>query len=218
MKAITVFGASGRTGRHLLRIALSRGYSARAFLRGEPSKISPRPGLSVIQGSLQDRDAVRNAVAGSDCVMIAFGPHAKSPGAFCARATANIVEGMEASGVRRLICVTGAMVGVSSGGRSLAMRWAAECVRRKMPVLMRDREEQERVVMESPLAWTILKPPRLTERRATGRCVTGKDVRVGMLSSIGRADLAEFMLDIAGGAEYERERVFIKSCLGARKR
>lgn len=211
MKAIAVFGASGRTGRHLVRLALSRGYSARAFLRVGASAMAARPGLSVIHGALEDENAVKNAVAGAECVMVAFGPRAESPGDFCARATANIVEAMKASGGKRLICVTGAMIGVSCKNRSMAMRWASACARRKMPGLMRDRDEQERVVMESPLAWTILKPPRLTERRATGRCIAGGDVRVGMLSSLGRADLAAFMMDIVEGSEFVGKRVFIKS-------
>ncbi|MGH9117183.1 MAG: NAD(P)-dependent oxidoreductase [Acidimicrobiales bacterium] len=52
----------------------------------------------------------------------------------------------------------------------------------------------EDVVRESGLDWTLVRPPRLTDRPMTGmyRTAYGQNRRRGFL--IGRADVAHFML------------------------
>lgn len=46
--------------------------------------------------------------------------------------------------------------------------------------------------------WTVLRPPRLTDGPATGRCRTAVDARLRRARSLSRADLALAMLDALG--------------------
>lgn len=68
MKA-AIFGASGRTGRHLVGHALERGHPVQGFAR-TPAKLDPehdRP--EIVHGDVQDPGAAERGVAGVDAVI-----------------------------------------------------------------------------------------------------------------------------------------------------
>ena len=59
---LLIFGASGQSGRELVRQALERGHAVTAFVR-QPSGIpSAHPKLRVIQGDVGDPSAVHSAL------------------------------------------------------------------------------------------------------------------------------------------------------------
>jgi putative NADH-flavin reductase len=116
---------------------------------------------------------------------------------------------MTATGRRRLLCVTGAMVGAALS-RSRALSWMATLYRWWQPAVARDREEQEEAVTGSGLDWTLFKPPRLTDGDPTRRVAAGPELPVGLFSAISRADLADFMLDAVLDPGYIRQRLIVK--------
>ena len=50
---LTIFGATGGTGRELVQQALAAGYEVVAYAR-TPSKLEKRDGLTVVQGEMQE--------------------------------------------------------------------------------------------------------------------------------------------------------------------
>ena len=110
MIKITVFGATGRTGRAIISLALTQGIEVTAYAR-TPEDLAQWAGrIRVIPGPLDDAAAIGRAIEGADAVAIAFGPRKGGPQVFCANATQLIVSAMKAQGVRRLVCITGAPV------------------------------------------------------------------------------------------------------------
>jgi putative NADH-flavin reductase len=69
---LTVFGANGPTGHHLVDQALAAGDRVTAVTR-HPDSIPPREGLTVIGADVADADAVDATIAGSDAVLSALG-------------------------------------------------------------------------------------------------------------------------------------------------
>jgi hypothetical protein len=55
-----------------------------------------------------------------------------------------------------------------------------------------------------------VKPPRLTDSPPQGRVQAGSWLRVGLLSTIGRADLAAFLFDEVQTGRFLRQRIFVK--------
>jgi putative NADH-flavin reductase len=210
---ITIFGITGRAGLPLARAAWARGLAVRGMTRGSELPTELRD-VQLVRGTFADTDRVAEAVAGVDAVCCVIGPRPPSREAFCAAATAAIVGAMRQAGCRRLLCLTGAMIGEAPGSRSLPMEWMARSFARRVPELARDREEQERIVRESGLDWTIVKPPRLTDGPATGRVRAGADVRVGLFSRMSRADLAAFMLDEIERRALVHQRVLVRGYSG----
>jgi putative NADH-flavin reductase len=143
-------------------------------------------------------------------VGLVFGPRPPFTDVFCAAATRAVIEAMHDLGCARLLCLTGAMVG-SVPSRSRPMEWAAALFRKRYPAIARDREEQEAVAMQSGLSWTVIKPPRLTTDAATGRIAAAPDLRVGLLSHLSRADLAELMLEEIERPRFTGQRILVRN-------
>lgn len=70
---LLVFGATGGTGRQIVRQAIRQGHVVTAFAR-DPSKIRlTHENLRVVQGDILQPDSVDRAVAGQDAVLSALG-------------------------------------------------------------------------------------------------------------------------------------------------
>jgi len=128
---------------------------------------------------------------------------------------------MQAAGVRRIIVVSAAPIGtVPSPGRphpprhdpgdGLIIRYLADpIVKRALRGHYADLARMEDVLRDSDLDWTIVRPPRLTSKPATGKYRTayGQNLRRGVLVS--RADVAQYMLSILDQPETSRRTVGI---------
>lgn len=168
-------------------------------------------GLAVVRGFPDYLPDIVAAVRGTDGVCCVVGPHAASPEPFCAALTQRIVEAMRSTRVRRLVCLTGAMIGALPGNVSPAMRVMARLFRWQAPDLAADRAKQEAVVMASGVDWTLVKPPRLTDGAATGVVHADPALPVGMLDRVGRPDLAEFIFRAATQDRFVGQKVYVRS-------
>ena len=95
--------------------------------------------------------------------------------------------------------------------RTLPFQLMADMFERRLPQIANDRVGQENVVRNRGVGWTIVKPPRLTDRAAKGKWLAGPEVRVGLLSSISRNDLADFLLAETLMPQHIGQAVFIRN-------
>lgn len=191
---VLVFGASGATGREVVKRALDRGHAVSAFVR-DPDKLQIKHArLAAMAGDVTEHASVERAVRGVDAVASALGSgNSLSSHPALVDGIRNIVRAMEQAGVRRFVYLS--MLGVDGSGRQLGL--VDRCV--VLPLLLRnvvrDHAEQETIIQRSALDWVILRPPRLTNGRYTGRYRSGEDIRAKtLLASISRADVADFMV------------------------
>jgi len=190
---LLVFGATGGTGRELLKQALDQGHDVAAYARN-PAKIDDikHEKLQVIQGDVLDQAAVERAVEGQEAVLAAIGAGAKRTN-LREKGTRNIVEAMQKKGVRRFICQSSFGVGESRDELPFFTKYIVVSV--FLRHAFADHERQEVVVKQSSLDWTIVRPPYLMEGSRTGAYqhgLTTKDMRID--GKISRADVADFML------------------------
>jgi putative NADH-flavin reductase len=208
-----ILGATGGTGLALVEQARLRGHAVTAFVRS-PGKLGPpRDGLTVIRGDPRSADELAGALPGHHAVLSALGPTTLGPTTLvgdCARST---VEAMQATGVRRLVVVG---VAVLFEGEGLLPALARRTFLRNVA---RDHAEMERVVRESDLDWTIVRPPRLTDGART-RTYGVADGRMppGARSTIRRADVADFLLDEVEQPAHVGRIVGLASVKGAWRR
>lgn len=206
----SIFGATGGTGRAFCVEALASGHAIVALAR-DPSRLALPMGESTVRsGDVLDRSAVDAAVAGSDAVFCTIGAKPRDPAGLCSAGTANIVAAMERHGVRRLVCVTGCMVGhppeLMRGAVYTLLRWLEVGFVKKM---VADRRLQEQIVQRSSLEWTILRPPRLVDGEPTGRYVLGPSILVGPGAKATRRNVAQAALSLFTSNEFVREGVAI---------
>ncbi len=208
---LAVFGATGQTGQALVAAALAHGWNVRAFVRTQAGASLALPtGLKVVRGDPQRPPDIATAVRGSDAVCCVFGPRPPYAEAFCAPFTQSIINAMQAERTRRIVCLTGAMVGAMPPNTSVALRLMAAAFRWRLPAIAADGAEQEAIVTASGLDWTLVKPPRLTSRPRTTTVHANAALPVGAMSSIGRQDLAEFIFRAAAHDRFVGQRVYVR--------
>lgn len=191
---ITVFGATGSVGRHVVEQALAAGHEVTAYTRDAARVTTQDERLRVVEGDVLDPRGVQAAMEGVDAVVIALGDGRK--GNVRAEGTRTVIDAMRCSGVRRLVCNSTLGVGESRGNLNFVWKYVM------FGLLLRgayaDHVRQEELVRESGLDWTIVRPGAFTDGPSTGdyRSGFGGDERATL--KISRADVAGFLVGQVG--------------------
>ncbi|MEQ8735406.1 MAG: SDR family oxidoreductase [Rhodospirillaceae bacterium] len=186
---ILVFGATGGTGKAFVEQALAHGHRITAFLR-DPSKLTPHDNLTTVQGDLFDAEAVKAAVSGDhQAVFTAYGFSNKEPDTKHQRVTQAVVDGMKKAGVARLVAVSSMGAGESAGIGPFWVRFVAKVI---LKHIIPDKTLQENVIKNAGLDWTLLRPPMLVSKSATGHYTVweGQKPPSKVAWKIARADVA----------------------------
>lgn len=197
---VTVFGATGGIGSHVVRQALDRGDTVTAVVR-DPARLDVRhPALRVVTvPALDDADALGHVLRGSDAVLSGVGPRGRKDGPVASTATRTILSAMRAEGVRRLVTVSAAPVGpVSAEDSFLHRRILLPAISALLKDLYADLRVMEEAMANSSAEWTVVRPPRLVNTPLSGRYRTAIDSNVARGHTISRADVAHAMLAAAG--------------------
>lgn len=191
---LLVVGATGGTGRELVKQSLEQGHDVTAFVRN-PSRLGiSHSHLDVAQGNVLDLGSVERAVAGKDAVFSALG-HKRFviPTRILSEGTRNIISAMEKHRVKRLVCETS--LGVSDAWWKLGVYYTLFVTPFVVFFYFLDKARQEKLIKQSDLDWVIVRPGRLTNGKKRGIYRHGPDVGNALWTvSISRADVASFML------------------------
>lgn len=187
---LTLLGASGRIGGHVLSWALSAGHEVTALAR-DPASLSAAAGVTVISGQATDAAAVAEAASDADAVVSALGPRGAKTPALLATAASATVAAMTKAGVRRLVCVSAAGAFIDDDPDMGAL------IKLILPRLLSrqfaDTREMESVVSASDLDWTLVRPTRLVNAPETGRYRVRPDFAPVGGRKIARSDVAHFI-------------------------
>jgi putative NADH-flavin reductase len=196
MKTILIVGASRGIGLETVRRALDQGYWVRAFARSASQIPITHAQLMKVNGDALRTEDVTAAVKGADAVIQTLGANASlamvtSQTRLFSDATRILIDTMQSTGVKRLICVTGFGAGDSREHMSLLQRLPFELL---LGRVYADKAVQEMMIRSSALSWVIARPGILTSGPRTGRYkILDKpaDWRNGTIS---RADVADFLV------------------------
>jgi putative NADH-flavin reductase len=203
---LTVFGATGGVGRHVVTGALNRGDHVTAYVRN-PTKLDiSHQNLTVVAGELTDRDSVAHAVRSADAVISALGPSLdrKATGMPLVDGTRTIVEAMETNGVERYIGVATPSVRDPRDTRSLLGLVVPFMGRTFLKRAYHELLKISEIVTASSLNWTIARftQPKDGERTGTVRAGFLGQAKIG--AAITRADIAGFLIDQTADTRFQR--------------
>lgn len=194
---VTVFGATGGIGHHVVELLLAAGHTVTAYARN-PSKLQENhQNLRVVEGDLDDAAAIGAAVNDADAVISALGPSLKrnTTGTPVTDGTRTIVKAMEASGVRRYIGLATPAVTDPRDRPTLRGKALGIMPRIAMPNAFQEITGMTDAVTNTDLDWTIARITNPTDKPSKGTIRAGFLGRDKVGWAMTRADIATFLVD-----------------------
>jgi uncharacterized protein YbjT (DUF2867 family) len=181
---ITVLGATGRTGRHVLRLLTGRGFDVRAGLRNRKrgEAIAGLGATPVVTDLASDPDELVEAFAGSDVVINCAGAADPDP------AAVNLIDrdgaiaairSAERAGVSRYVQLSAMFADAPDQGDRLVRS------------ILYAKQISDTVLHRSSLVWTVVRAATLTDEPGTGRVTAAGHLDAGRIS---REDVAAVIL------------------------
>ena len=188
---ILVLGATGPTGREVMRQALAAGHRVTAFVR-DPAKLAGESGMRVVQGDPASSAELDAVLPGHDAVVSALGRRASFRSErLIIRCMRALAPAMERRGVRRLVLVSAFGVGESRRDVPPLMRLLQSVLLRD---IFADKARAERYLRSRHLDWTFVYPTALTNGPLSGKYRAGERLALRGFPKISRADVAHFVL------------------------
>ena len=195
MAQALIIGASRGIGLETTRQALEAGHTVRAFARSAADISIADRKLEKVRGNALRTSDVTAGVTSMNAVIQVLGVSLGDlfwPVHLFSDATRILIAAMQAQGVKRLISVTGFGAGDS--------RASIDCFQ-LLPFRFffgrayDDKDVQERLIKDSALEWTIVRPGLLTNGGRTGRYKVLKEPSQWRNGTIARADVADFLVE-----------------------
>lgn len=209
MKVI-VFGATGTIGRLAVQKMLEDGHNVTAFARS-PGKIGiDHPNLALHAGDATKELNVAAAIKGHESVVITLGSGTSRKSVIRSVGTLNVIRGMQAHGVDRLICQS--TLGAHESWGNLNFFWKRIMFGMLIRPIFKDHELQESMVRASGLNWTIVRPGAFTDGPETGAYrenFAPSDRNLTL--KITRADIAGFLSGQLSDLRYAHRAVGISN-------
>ena len=206
---ILILGATGGTGQQLDTQSLQKNYDVTAHAR-DPSKLNiNHERLTVVKGSVFDKDVLANALEGKDAVLSALGVgKSLKSNDLIANAVGILIQAMNAKNVKRLVMLSAFGVGETFKQADFIQKMLYRLLLRN---IYADKLKGDDQVHKSTLEWTLVYPVLMTDTPATGQYKAGEKLEMNGIPKVSRADVAEFMLRQLNDTTFIRKSVIIKS-------
>ncbi|MEM6378589.1 MAG: NAD(P)-binding oxidoreductase [Bacteroidota bacterium] len=212
---ILLLGATGRTGKLVLKKALEDGYQVHCLSRNS-QRIEKQSGLTTFEGNPNNPADLENAILECTTVISTLNISRNSdfpwsglrtPKTYLSDVMKLLVPIAEKQNVRRIsVC---SAWGVSDTRNDIPkwFKWFID--NSNIGVAYQDHERQEKILSKSSLDWTIVRPVGLTnsKRKENIKETYGNTPKPSLL--ISRQSVAEYLVDSLKRAELIGKRVVI---------
>lgn len=201
---IVIFGASGHIGRIVVSRALGNGYNVTAFVRNPKSFSIKNKNLSISVGDIKNYAQVANAIKGNESVISVVGNKTRfvvfKNTNVISEGVENITKAMKQHNVKRLLFV-------SSFGLNESIFFPEKIfIRTVLKNIFAELPQQEKMISQSGLDYTIVRPARLTNESTVGEYKAAEGLYIGLFSHISRTAVADFLLE-----QIENKKFFFKT-------
>lgn len=208
---IAVFGGTGRVGQSLVPRLQADGHAVSVLTRNPEKLPNGWDEVRAIGGDATDPASVQQTLAGHDMVYCLLGAPKDDASKLRTRGTATIVKAMQAEGISRIICVSSLGAGDSLAQLPWYFRWFVRGIIMRKP--LQDHDEQEKLLQQSELDWTIVRPSYMTDDPAQGYA-HGPSTEIGKQAlnyKVPRADVADFLARDAVDTETVKRALWISN-------
>ncbi|HEX5193087.1 MAG TPA: NAD(P)H-binding protein [Solirubrobacteraceae bacterium] len=208
---IAVIGATGRTGREVVRQARARGHEVIAVARSPERLRVSGDGVTAVAADAHDGEALRRAVEGSEAIVSTLGAAAgRERTDVYSAGIANLLRAMDGGWARRLAVISAAPVGPREQQPAVFRLLVGPILDRLFGGAYADmRRMEHELERRRDVEWTCLRPPRLVTRPPGGyrldrrplprtRTLTYPDLAAALLDCVDGPEARTGMLYVAG--------------------
>jgi putative NADH-flavin reductase len=209
---ILLLGATGRTGKHILSEALVRGFEVHILVR-DTSKIRVQSRrLTIFIGNPENKKSLAKAITGCKAVISALNisrtsdfpwSPLRTPEHFLENMLRHLIEEMKEEEIKRLILTSAWGVGDSRTEIPGWFRWFID--NSNIGKAYSQHEVQEKLLKESSLDWTAVRPVGLTNGKKLKELIVSEGGEPKPRMLISRKLTAHFMLDCLEQQNYLKE-------------
>ncbi|HRN93969.1 MAG: SDR family oxidoreductase [Chitinophagales bacterium] len=206
---ISVIGANGRTGKHIVEQALAKGWQVVAYLRNKEKLPIENSNLSFVEGDAYDTAKISEAIQDSDAVISALGQsNITGDVSLMSDGMKHIIPAMEKHHIKRVIAVGG--LGALQANETTLIKDLPD-----FPAAYKNVSEGHfkvfDVLRKTNLDWTFICCPDLPDGEKTGAYHLRKDFVPKGEGKIFTGDVADFILKELEANQYLKTRVGISN-------
>lgn len=198
---ILLLGATGRTGKQVLRYAMEKGHTVHCLVRN-PEKIIQQKNVKIFKGNPANLDDLHHALKACDAIISVLNisrttdfpwSPLRTPKKYLSEVMGKLVTVADVVMVKRVVICSAWGVGDSKKEIPFWFRWLIDFSNIKYAY--RDHERQENILQNTTLPWTIVRPSGLTN---TDRSQNVSESFSGLPTpglTISRKTVARYMVD-----------------------
>lgn len=207
---IAVVGATGHTGLHVVEQALGRGHHVTAIARRPEVIPLHDERLVTVAADVLDRAALVELVSGCSAVVSTLGiGSSRAPTIVYSQGIANVLHAMDAHAIGKLAVISAAPVGPRAEQPFLERRIAMPILEHVFGATYDDMRRMETLLHGSDVHWISLRPPRLVDKKATGKYRLDASQPLPKARSLTYADLATALLDSLNRDDLNRRTAYV---------
>jgi putative NADH-flavin reductase len=213
---ILILGATGRTGKYLLEEALRLGFEVNILVRDSKKVKIKSEKLSIFEGNPSNLSDLEKALIGCKSILSALNisrnsdfPWAKlrTPKDFLEKTVQNLIDLNKSNPLKKVILVSAWGVNETRQDIPFWFRWLIENSNILYGYL--GHEQQEKLLKNSNLNWTSVRPVILTNFESKEDILTSINNFTKPKLTISRKSVASFMLEILENKTFDNQTVTI---------
>jgi putative NADH-flavin reductase len=212
---VALFGATGRTGKHFISLALESGHTIKALVR-DPSKLQCTDDqlshITVIRGDVTDSLKVSETVAGVDSVVNVLGHAKESPKDIMVLSTRQILQAGKEHRVGLVLMLTTAGVKYPEDAGSIGQSFMKFYLETFETAQMTDHQAMCDLVRETKdigFEWVVVRAARLTNGALTKEYQVRKEKGPGLIPCVSRADVAHCIVSLLTNGQHRGQMPFV---------
>jgi putative NADH-flavin reductase len=209
---VFLLGATGDSGYQVLKQLLSEGHQVKAMLR-TPSKLNlnvftseQKEMVELVKGGVLEISNLLDHMAGCDAVISALGTgNSNKYTEIYSVGGRNILGAMRAHGIKKLITITAGLIDMSDP--STDNFFLNRIIRPNFNKVYYDQTRWETVLDDTKdIKWVCVRPPRLLNKKQTGKYRVQDQHSPKGGTKISRADVAHFIVNQLESDEYVHKK------------
>lgn len=204
---IAIIGGTGKVGRYIASTAIKKGFRVRMLVRNPETLVYRDDDLEIVEGQIQDFEAIRKLLKDCNIVINTFGQPPKEAPIYSS-VTKNILEIMKDLKISRYIGVSGGSLTINSDKKSFRNQFGSKMFDVFLSKMMADKKIEWKVLNNTKqIEWTLIRLPFVKDSLKTNLIKENLTDMPG--TKISNKDIARFIMDQLDNPKYVHKAPFI---------